>query len=127
MPFCNKCGKQNPQDASFCNHCGNQINAPQARLEVVQSFEQAPAYQVVQLRHAYCEGTGINYHCGPMGIRCSTCGGVGALTFRIDSTESLSECPKCRGSGVDNRISMMGLECKRCYGTGRIPQKVLTY
>ena len=125
MQFCNRCGKQNPQDASFCNYCGSQIGVPQAILEVTNSSEQTPTYQVVQLCHKYCEGTGIDYHSGPMVVRCLTCGGVGALSFKIDSDDSLFECPKCEGSGVDQSVSMMGIECKRCHGTGRIPQKSL--
>lgn len=127
MPFCNNCGKENPQDASFCNYCGNRMGMPQARVEVTHRFEQAPTYKLVQLRHAYCEGTGTDTHCGPMGIKCLTCKGTGTVSIRIDSTESLVKCPICRGSRVDDTISMIGVECENCHGTGRIPQKILTY
>jgi DnaJ-class molecular chaperone len=127
MPFCNRCGKPNLQDASFCSYCGSQIGMPQARFEATYSFETAPTYKVVQLRHEYCEGTGIDFHNGPMGIRCRTCGGEGALSIRIGSADSLSECQECGGSGVNQNISMMGIECKKCHGTGKIAQKILTY
>jgi DnaJ-class molecular chaperone len=87
------------------------------------TWVQSPSYKVVQLRHVYCNGSGVDRHSSLMGVNCRTCEGSGSLAIRIESTERLVKCPTCRGLGVDDRTSMMGVECKRCPRNGSNPSK----
>lgn len=116
MPFCSRCGKENPYGSRFCNSCGNQLSLP---------TEQT--YKVVKVRHSYCDGTGIDKIASPMGIPCRTCERTGYVSLRIKSEETLVRCPHCNGTGVDHQTSLIGVEDKICLGTGLIPQKILTY
>jgi DnaJ-class molecular chaperone len=116
MPFCSRCGKPNVQDASFCNYCGHQISEQRA----------PPAYRIVTLRHAYCNGSGRDTE--PLIPKtCQTCNGTGKVSLRIAESDRLVTCRICSGSGVDSRTAMRGVECKNCHGTGQVPEKVPTY
>ena len=126
MPFCPRCGKENPQGALYCSSCGSQLSAPTTRVEITHRYERALTYKVVQVRHAYCDGKGIDYRPSPMGVKCQGCDGTGQVSLKVESTNSLVQCRCCKGTGVDHTVSLMGVECKRCHGTGLVPQKVCT-
>jgi len=121
MPFCNRCGKENPPDASFCNRCGFQIT------NINNTYGQPTSYQIVELEHMFCGGSGKDTHRVLLPVKCQTCKGTGKVTLRIESTDQLVQCSNCGGSGVDDRSSLIGVECKRCFGTGKVPQKIPTY
>ena len=121
MQFCSKCGKRNPSDVPLCNYCGFQISNYKPNLV------QAKEYEVVQLRHEYCDGTGVDHHSSLFGVKCRTCEGTGKVSIRLENKSLLVQCPICKGSGVDRRNSMRGVECKKCYGTGQTIQRFLSY
>ena len=124
MPFCQKCGKQNSPEALYCNSCGNQLNTPTKRIEITHKVESAPTYKMVQLRHAYCDGKGVDRRNSLIGVSCKGCEGSGYVSLNVESSSTLVECRNCDGTGVDHRNSFMGVECKPCHGTGKIPQRI---
>lgn len=126
MPFCPKCGNENPQGVVYCNSCGSPLSVPTTRVEITHRYERAQTYKVVHVRHAYCDGNGIDYRPSPMGVKCNGCDGTGQVSLKVESTSSLVECPCCEGTGVDHKVSLIGVECKSCHGIGLVPQRVYT-
>ena len=100
----------------------NQVSQPNLNLN--------PPYKLVNLKHLYCQGTGIDKHRLPQfGERCKTCGGTGSVPVKVENSERLVKCdnPNCKGYGVVYDKSQYGTECPTCRGIGQIKQEIITY
>jgi len=107
--YCPKCGKENPEDASFCMHCGTDLS--EYRVEISPKVEVSPKISV----SAKAEG-GLSLKWKKELDGFAEVEGYGRLPFYRDFVKLGDEvfCPLCGNYGCVERIAGRGNHLYHC-------------